>query len=421
MLFTQEIDRCFENNILDRAHFEQTLEKTKAGVVALRRAYQDNSLPLLRLPEQTADIETITATASRLREKFKHILVLGTGGSSLGGQTLYALKNPQFGTTPRLHFLDNVDPSTFDALYASLNLQETACIVISKSGSTAETLMQLFTLFTRFSQQKLPVADHFVVITEPTDNPLKQFAQQHALPCFDHDPNVGGRFSVLSIVALLPALIAGIDCSAVRAGANSVLQNLLQDAPETLDCAKAAALAVSAAAQGKSQAIVMPYIDQLSCFGLWYRQLWAESIGKNGKGTTPIHALGTVDQHSQLQLYLDGPKDKLFTVITKNAAGAGDRIRLNITGDPRLEYLQNKTMGDLLSAEQEAIILTLVKNGCPVRVLRVATMDEKTLGALLMHYMLKTILAAHLWGVDAFNQPAVEQGKILTKEFLDKI
>jgi glucose-6-phosphate isomerase len=199
------------------------------------------------------------------------------------------------------------------------------------------------------------------------------------------------------------------------------LQSLLHDAPETLDCAQAAAMAVSAAAQGKSQSIVMPYIDQLSCFGLWYRQLWAESIGKNGKGTTPIRALGTVDQHSQLQLYLDGPKDKLFTVITKNAVGTGDRISPTITNDPRLEYLQNKTMGDLLSAEQEAIILTLVKNNCPVRVLRVATMDEKTLGALLMHYMLKTILAAHLWGVDAFDQPAVEQGKILTKEFLAKI
>lgn len=421
MLFTQEIDRCFENNILDRAQYEKALEKTKAGIAALRIAYQDNSLPLLRLPEQTADIEAIRATATRLRENFKHILVLGTGGSSLGGQTLYALKNPQFGTKPHLHFLDNVDPTTFDALYASLNLKETACIVISKSGGTAETLMQLFTLFARFSQQKLPVAEHFVVITEPTDSPLKQFAQQHALPCFDHDPNVGGRFSVLSIVALLPALIAGIDCSAVRAGANSVLQSLLHDAPETLDCAQAAAMAVSAAAQGKSQSIVMPYIDQLSCFGLWYRQLWAESIGKNGKGTTPIRALGTVDQHSQLQLYLDGPKDKLFTVITKNAVGTGDRISPTITNDPRLEYLQNKTMSDLLSAEQEAIILTLVKNNCPVRVLRVATMDEKTLGALLMHYMLKTILAAHLWGVDAFDQPAVEQGKILTKEFLAKI
>jgi glucose-6-phosphate isomerase len=421
MIFTQEINRCFENNILDKAQYEQTLAKTAAGIMALRRGYTDNSLPLLRLPEQTADIAAITATATRLRENFKHILVLGTGGSSLGGQTLYALKNPQFGTKPHLHFLDNVDPTTFDALYASLDLKETACIVISKSGGTAETLMQLFTLFARFQQQNLPVKDHFVVITEPTNSPLKQFAQHHALPCFDHDPNVGGRFSVLSIVALLPAMIAGVDCSAVRAGANSVLQSLLHDAPETLDCAQAAAMAVSAAAQGKSQSIVMPYIDQLSCFGLWYRQLWAESIGKNGKGTTPIRALGTVDQHSQLQLYLDGPKDKLFTVITKNAVGTGDRISPTITNDPRLEYLQNKTMGDLLSAEQEAIILTLVKNNCPVRVLRVATMNEQTLGALLMHYMLKTILAAHLWGVNAFDQPAVEQGKIITKEFLAKI
>jgi glucose-6-phosphate isomerase len=418
MVFTQEIDCCFENGILDKAQYEQALAKTAVGVAALRRAYTNNSLPLLRLPEQTADIAAVSATAMRLRENFKHILILGTGGSSLGGQTLYGLKSPQFGTTPQLHFLDNVDPETFEALYASLNLKETACIVISKSGGTAETLMQLFTLFARFSQKKLPVTDHFVVITEPTDNPLKQFAQHHALPCFDHDPNIGGRFSVLSVVALLPAMVAGLDVSALRQGASSVLQSLLQDAPETLACAQAAALAVSAETQGKSQSVVMPYSDQLSCFGLWYQQLWAESIGKNGKGTTPIRALGTVDQHSQLQLYLDGAKDKLFTIITKETKGVGDRISPTITNDPRLAYLQNKTMGDLFSAEQEAIILTLVKNRCPVNVLRVAAVNEQTLGALLMHDMLKTILAAHLWGVNAFDQPAVEQGKILTKEFL---
>ena len=150
---------------------------------------------------------------------------------------------------------------------------------------------------------------------------------------------------------------------------------------------------------------MMPYVDRLETFAMWYRQIWAESLGKNGMGTTPVRALGTVDQHSQVQLYLGGPADKLFTVLIQDTAGQGTRLDpAMLGGDKALAYLENKTMG--------------VKNGRPTRIFRLPTVDERTMGALMMHFMLETMFAAELWGVDAFDQPAVEEAKVLTREYL---
>jgi glucose-6-phosphate isomerase len=164
---------------------------------------------------------------------------------------------------------------------------------------------------------------------------------------------------------------------------------------------------------------MMPYLDRLERFAMWYRQLWAESLGKQGKGTTPVRALGPVDQHSQVQLYLDGPKDKLFTFIFGPTQGAGARITPALTaGDAELAYLEGRTVGDLAAAEGKATATALSQSERPVRILRLPQLDAETLGALLMHFMLETIIAAHLMEVDPFDQPAVEQGKILTRQYL---
>jgi glucose-6-phosphate isomerase len=162
----------------------------------------------------------------------------------------------------------------------------------------------------------------------------------------------------------------------------------------------------------------MPYVDRLADFGLWYRQLWAESLGKGGHGTTPIRAVGTVDQHSQLQLYLDGPKDKMFTVALLDCARAGRKVPRKLANDPSLAYLAGRTMGALIDAEGRATAETLLRRGRPTRILRISKLDGAVMGALMMHYMLETILAAHLLGVDAFDQPAVEEGKVLTRQYL---
>jgi glucose-6-phosphate isomerase len=163
---------------------------------------------------------------------------------------------------------------------------------------------------------------------------------------------------------------------------------------------------------------MMAYADRLERFTRWYVQLWAESLGKDGKGTTPVAALGPVDQHSQLQLYIAGPRDKLITVITTSAAGRGPRIAAELAtlaGEPGLA---GKTIGDLAAAEGRATAETLANNGCPVRTFHLAAIDEASLGELLMHFMLETIIAARLLGVDPFDQPAVEEGKVLAKRYL---
>jgi glucose-6-phosphate isomerase len=234
----------------------------------------------------------------------------------------------------------------------------------------------------------------------------------------DHDPGIGGRFSVLSNVGLLPAAILGLDLAALRRGAAAVLAPLLaKKKPAEVPAALGAALAV-ALAPAKPISVLMAYCDRLERFTRWYVQLWAESLGKDGKGTTPLAALGPVDQHSQVQLYIGGPRDKLFTVVTVGAAGLGPRMDgelVRLAGEPGFA---GKTIGDLAAAEGRATAETLANNGCPVRTIHLAKLDAQSLGELLMHFMLETIIAAHLFGIDAFDQPAVEEGKVLAKKYL---
>ncbi len=181
-----------------------------------------------------------------------------------------------------------------------------------------------------------------------------------------------------------------------------------------------AALNIAAGAAGKNIAVLMAYADRLERFSRWYVQLWAESLGKAGRGTTPLGALGPVDQHSQLQLFIAGPRDKLFTVVTVASEGKGPRIDAELARRAGEPDLGGKTIGDLVAAQGRATAETLAKNGCPVRTMHLARLDETSLGALMMHFMLETIIAAHLTGVDAFDQPAVEEGKVLAKQYLAK-
>ena len=429
MLYSHVIDDALESKVgksgLHRAAFDRELASASSALDKFRQWKADGTLPLLSLPGARDDLALLKPHAERFA-RFEHVIVLGTGGSSLGGQTLVALKDQGFGPQngrPKLWFMDNVDPATFTELVARLPLARTGLIVISKSGTTAETLTQFLTLLPEFeaSVGKARLAEHVIAITEPSDNALGRLAGRIGCPILDHDPKVGGRFSVLSLVGLLPAMIAGLDVGAVREGAPSVLDPVLQ-AGDANDLAPAVGAALSiglARERGIGTTVLMPYCDRLGYFGFWYRQLWAESLGKGGNGTTPVRAMGTVDQHSQLQLYLGGAPDKMFTVLILDTAGKGKPIApASLGGDKALAYLENQSLGDLLLAEAEATAVTLVKNGRPTRIMRIATLDERVMGALMMHYMLETMFAAHLLGVDAFDQPAVEEGKILTRQYL---
>ena len=432
MPLVQSIDSALEKNVgphgVAAGALDAMLERTQGALEALRRRHADGSLPLLRLPEKQDDLAAIRDAARKLSQGATDIVMLGTGGSSLGGQTLAQLAGynvPGVGALrapPRLHFIDNLDPHSFGTMLARLPLAATRFVAISKSGGTPETLMQTIAALSALKQPGLEARNAVLGISEPAKagkrNGLRDLLGKHQVPMLDHDPGVGGRYSALSNVGLLPAAMLGLDIAALRQGAAAALAPVLaKKPPAQVPAALGAALAV-ALAPGKPISVLMAYCDRLERFTHWYVQLWAESLGKQGKGTTPLGALGPVDQHSQLQLFIAGPRDKLFTVVTVDAQGQGPRMDgelAKLAGEPGFA---GKTIGDLVAAEGRATAETLAKNGCPLRRLHLPKLDEAALGELLMHFMLETIVAAHLLGVDAFDQPAVEEGKVLAKKYL---
>jgi glucose-6-phosphate isomerase len=433
MPMRQSIDSARAERIgahgVEAAALNETLARCAAALDWIRARHADGMLPLLRLPERHDDLESIRTAGQRLAGNASDIVILGTGGSSLGGQTLcqladYAVEGAgALRNGPRLHFLDNLDPDSTTALLARLPLATSRFVAISKSGGTGETLMQMAAALTAVNAAGLGgrIPDLFLGLTEPTPTSgkrsgLRALCEHDKIAMLDHDPKVGGRFSVLTNVGLLPAAALGLDIAAVRAGAATALAPVLEKrAPADVPAAVGAALAV---AIKKPIAVMMAYTDRLERFTRWYVQLWAESLGKDGKGTTPIAARGPVDQHSQLQLFMAGPRDKLFTVITTGAAGRGPRIEAELATRAGEPGFAGKTIGDLVAAQGRATPETLAKNGCPVRTIHIDRLDEKSLGELLMHFMLETIIAAHLLGVDPFDQPAVEEGKVLAKQYL---
>ena len=429
MFYRHATDACFAARIGDGGlsddAFAKTLAEAAPALESLRARHADGALPILRLPALRDDLDALAEVAKRLSERFDDVVVLGTGGSSLGGQALAALADAGYSRprgTPRLHFTDNIDPHSIARLLAGLDLASSGFVAVSKSGATAETLTQCLVALDalRSAVGEAALAKHVTLITEPGASPLRRLGERYGLETLDHDPGVGGRFSVLSLVGLLPAMIAGLDAEAVRAGAARVLDaTLTARQPRDSEPAVGAAIAVGLLREhGIATTVMMPYVDRLAPFALWYRQLWAESLGKNGAGTTPVHARGAVDQHSQLQLYLAGPRDKMFTLITLDVAGAGARVPADLADDDALAYLRGRTIGDLMDAGQRATADTLARQGRPVRTFELARLDERTLGALLMHFMLETIIAAHLFGVNPFDQPAVDEGKALARAYL---
>jgi glucose-6-phosphate isomerase len=436
MSFVQSIDNAREERIgphgIAQAALDDALARTAPALDWLRARHADGALPLLRLPEEREDLAAVKVAVDRLTLGATDIVMLGTGGSSLGGQTLaqlagyavpgvWALRAP-----PRVHFIDNLDPDTYGQLLEGLPLATTRFVAISKSGGTGETLMQTIAALTACKQAGLGerIPHLFLGITEPAKagrrNGLRDLLSAHRVEMLEHHTGVGGRFSALTNVGLLPAAILGLDVAAIRAGAAKALTSILDNAsPTDVPPAVGAALAISLAqTNGKTISVLMAYADRLERMMRWYVQLWAESLGKDGKGTTPLGALGPVDQHSQLQLFIAGPRDKLFTIITTERAGRGPRIDAELAASVGEPDFGGRSIGDLVAAQGRATADTLARNGCPVRTIHLQRIDEQSLGELLMHFMLETIIAAHLLGVDAFDQPAVEEGKVLAKQYL---
>ena len=423
MTYQHNIQGCFSQageKGLSEAVFDSYRPSLQEALLKFQDIYKKGAWPHFKIPFLRKDLVEAMPLSSKFRDEFSDILILGTGGSSLGGQTIASLRSQH---VPRLHFLDNIDPHTFEGILKTIKPESTGVLVISKSGSTAETLLQFLSCleYWRMHLSENSWSQHFLVITEKKSSPLFRMKERFNLSFLEHYPDLGGRFSIFSLVGLLPAMLVGIDPIAFREGAASVIEKMV-GCEEVLNFEPAVGAALTCGLLKEQQinlSVMMPYCDRLQFFSKWYRQLWAESLGKSGKGTTPIDALGAVDQHSQLQLYLDGPRDKFFTVITTDYKAMGPQsLPSDLISDVDLNYLYGKRLGDLMMAEQNATIETLIKNDCPTRVIHIPEITPHSLGALTMHFVFETLFASELLFVDPFNQPAVEQGKILAKQYL---
>ncbi|MDE3016629.1 MAG: glucose-6-phosphate isomerase [Pseudomonadota bacterium] len=416
MLYTQSLDHCFASGV-KRAEVEAYAAELAPALKSLKARQVASASPLLALPFDTSDLEEIEHLAADIRRRFDHVVVIGSGGSGLSGRALIGLIPPPL--APTFYFLENIDPDVMTSLSARLDMANTCFLVISKSGTTAETLSQFYIWLAHAGKKldKQAAQERFIVITLPESSPLRRSAESYGLHLMNYAGDIGGRFSILTNVGLLPAAVAGLDIKALRRGAQTVVEQM-DKAPAPVDCPPAVGAALQCAFVRKHypMSVMLPYSDRLAGFAGWYRQCWAESLGKQGKGSTPVPALGATDQHSQLQLYLDGPKDKLFHMITVNRGGTGQHIPAPEDAD--MAYLQGKTTGDVMQAEQRATLETLVRHHCPVRHLQLESLGEEQMGALLMHFTLEIMFMSFLLNVNPFDQPAVEEGKRLAREHL---
>ncbi len=363
-------------------------------------------LPLLKLEQNLEAALSLNSIVEAAHQVYTDVVLLGTGGSSLGAQVLYNLIDcPKL----RFHFLDNIDPITFQQLWLKIDLKRTLFLVISKSGSTPETLMQALMVinYIQNSSEEL-VSRHMLFMSGPQISPLRRLSSKYQCRCLDLPDDIGGRFSVFSVSGMFPALLAGVDIVSLIKGAKHTLDDFAAN-PVLHSASQSMALVQKISERdNRSQNVFMSYIDRLEPLGRWWRQLWAESLGKNGKGSTPIQAMGTVDQHSQLQLYLDGPNDKVFSLLFHPLNEQLPAVSSELAASIGMDYFANQGMGELMQAEQLATFLSLKEKQRPLRIIRLTDISEQSIGALMMQFVLETILMADLSEINCFDQPAVE-------------
>ncbi len=366
----------------------------------------------LRVPARKDLLGEIRACVRERPKAVTDVVQLGIGGSSLGGQALCAaLLAPRHNETVkrgglRYHFPDNIDPESFGALIASLDPRRTLVHIVSKSGGTIETLAQLHALLHAWKPGPGLIAKNFVVTTGP-DGPLREFADAYGTRVLSAPPEVCGRFSVFTSSGLLVPALCGVPVSRILAGARAMLERCRKDAL----CGPAGRLAATSwlhDRKGRPLHVAMIYSDALVSVGAWFAQIWAESLGKSGNGPTPITARGTTDQHSQIQLYVDGPDDKLYTIVRVGTPRA--RVKIATRGAP--EVIRGIQMSKLFDAEAEGTIEALLAQGRPVVRIDLPRVTPEAVGELLMLQQLQTALAGTLYDVYPFDQPGVEAGKL---------
>ena len=402
------------------------------AVVEERRAAGD--LGFLDLPYATESVDRVRELADGFAQWFEDVVVLGIGGSGLGANALReALLGPFWNDRrdedrdhfPRLHIVDNPDPFTFRALLERVDPARTMFNVVSKSGATAETMAQYLVARGRVEAAVGPdkARGHFLFTTDPERGALRQIGEAEDIPMLSVPENVGGRFSVLSPVGLLPVAVCGVDPGALLAGAATMAERCGGDVLSENPAGVLATLLHHAdREQGRPIHVLMPYSDRLRPVALWFQQLWAESLGKaytlDGEarlsGPTPLAAAGATDQHSLLQLLMEGPHDKVVVFVDVDDAEVSVDIPERHPEIPSLAYLGGHSLGELLATERIATAEALRRAGRPNATLHLPRVGPGELGQLFMLLQVATVHAGALYNVDPMDQPGVELGKQLT-------
>ncbi|MBF0446027.1 MAG: hypothetical protein HQL68_10600 [Magnetococcales bacterium] len=384
-----------------------------------------NMPPFMTLPTDKNILKTVEKWRKKICKRANKLVVFGIGGSSLGGEMLVNGLKKKGGI--RVKFYDNVDPYTLANL-TNVDWQKTFLLVVSKSGGTAETLSQFLTTLSAMQNSLgADFSQHVAVITENRKSDLGKIAKHLDIPIIKH-PAVGGRFSALSIVGLLPAAVAGADIDGLLSGANSMLDRCLSADLETNPALQGAISQYLMTQNTKNISIYMSYGQKLDRVAAWQSQLLGESLGKtdnmgNSHGLTPVAARGVTDQHSQLQLYLDGPNDKQFTFFyDPKSANSGRKIGKKFSKKFKklksVAPLIGRSTGALFKAEFLGTRDALINRHLPVRTFNIATGDAVAFGEMIILLESETVIMAEFLGVDAYDQPAVEDSKTRARVYL---
>jgi glucose-6-phosphate isomerase len=377
--------------------------------------------PIQNAISQAHESETL-AEAILQKKQFTDCLLLGIGGSALGPISLLSSLQEKCTTGIRFHFVENPDPYEWKATLGQLRPDTTLVCSVTKSGTTFETMAQTSLALEWLGKARWKT--HLVLITDPTKGDLRAFAQNEEIPTLSIAPCMGGRFSVFSPVGLFPAALAGLSVQSILTGAKQV-RDYVEKTPIEKNPIFILGSELIRHYPKRPIHVCMPYSTRLRLMGDWFVQLWGESLGKDGKGFTPIAAVGATDQHSILQLLRDGPDDKVTCFLTLDQVDDEVKIPAGPTTPDRKHYsafriLEGHSLHELLKVEYQATSLVLTKQARPHLTIGVDRLDERALGALYFTFSVLTAFTGTLWGVNPFDQPGVEEGKVYIRQALSE-
>ena len=393
----------FQNYNLSSNTFKRNFIKTKKVFENFKSDFEVK-IPLLQSYEKNYKMNFSSKTIKRF-SKYKNIIIIGMGGSILGSKCIHSfLKNK---IKKKIFFFDNLDPNLHEQYKKIKDIKNSCFVVISKSGNTLETLTNLSIIFSSSL-----IRNKLIIVTEIKDSALSFIADKFGAEVIEHNNFIGGRYSVLSEAGMLPAMLMNLKIERFKN-----IEKFLKNKFFVYSLLKNIASIYTLYKQGFTNSVILNYDSKLNDLGIWYQQLVGESLSKNGEGITPVISPAPKDHHSMMQLYLDGPKNKIYTFFS--STGEKKKYKISKIFIPNnMSFLQNKDLNSVLGAQRKATINIFKKKKIPFREFIFDKNREEELGQIFTFFVLETILLGNLLKINVFDQPAVEQVKIKTQEIL---